>query len=116
MLAAVIAWRDRVAGMILEVPRVVPQSMKITEPQALDWMQADKATVPSGDRDFIKYVSFHQLHNAGVSAQNMNDARAGLSKALNSTARWAPRIVNPADVNGKGISTGSISVIIGAIH
>jgi hypothetical protein len=33
----------------------------------------------------------------------MNNARAGLSKALNSTARWAPRIVNPLDVNGKGI-------------
>jgi hypothetical protein len=33
----------------------------------------------------------------------MNDARIGLSKALNSTARWAPRIVNPVDVNGKGI-------------
>src|SRR5215813_12170394 len=43
------------------------------------------------------------LHNAGVSAQNMNHARVGLSKALNSTARWAPKIVNPVDVNGKGI-------------
>jgi hypothetical protein len=43
------------------------------------------------------------LHNAGVSAQNLNHARVGLSKALNSTARWAPRVVNPVDVNGKGI-------------
>src|SRR5437879_10113028 len=54
-------------------------------------------------REFIKYTSFHQLHNAGVSALNMNHARVGLSKALNTAARWAPRIVNPVDVNGKGI-------------
>ena len=33
----------------------------------------------------------------------MNNARVGLSKALNSTARWAPRIVNPVDGDGKGI-------------
>jgi hypothetical protein len=32
----------------------------------------------------------------------MNHARVGLSKALNTAARWAPRIVNPVDVNGKG--------------
>ena len=43
------------------------------------------------------------LHNAGVNAQNLKHARVGLSKALNSTARWAPRVVNPVDVNGKGI-------------
>jgi hypothetical protein len=33
----------------------------------------------------------------------MNHARVGLSKALNTSARWAPKIVNPVDVNGKGI-------------
>jgi hypothetical protein len=33
----------------------------------------------------------------------MNHARVGLSKALNTAARWAPRIVNRVDVNGKGI-------------
>jgi hypothetical protein len=43
------------------------------------------------------------MHNYGVSVQNMNNARVGLSKALNNTARWAPRIMNPVDVNGKGI-------------
>lgn len=53
--------------------------------------------------EFLEYASFHVLHNAGVSAQNMNDARVGLSKALNGSARWAPRIVNPVNVNGKGI-------------
>jgi hypothetical protein len=103
MLAAVTAWRDAVADMIPEVPRGVPQSTKITEQQILDWIDADKAKTAAADREFIKYTSLHQLHNAGVSAQNMNHARVGLSKALNTAARWAPRVVNPVDVNGKGI-------------
>jgi hypothetical protein len=103
MLEAVTAWRDAVADMILEIPRGVPQSTKVTEQQILDWIKADKATIPAAEQEFVQYASFHVLHNAGVSAQNLNHARVGLSKALNSTGRWAPRIVNPRDVNGKGI-------------
>jgi hypothetical protein len=103
MLAAVTAWRDKVADMIPPVPRGIPASEKVAEEQILTWIDADKAKLKPEDKEFIKYTSFHQLHNAGVSAQNLNNARAGLSKALNGAARWAPRIVNPADVNGKGI-------------
>ena len=103
MLKAVTAWRDAVATMIPEVPRGVQASTKITEQQVLDWIEADRAKTPAAAREFIKYVSFHTLHNAGVSALNLNHARVGLSKALNTAARWAPRIANPVDVNGKGI-------------
>ncbi len=103
MLAAVTEWRDQVADMISTVPRGIPVSEKVTDEQILSWIDADKAKTAAADREFIKYTSFHVLHNAGVSAQNLNDARAGLSKALNGSARWAPRIVNPVDVNGKGI-------------
>ena len=103
MLKAVTAWRDAVADMIPAVPRGVEQAMKITEQQVLQWIAADRAKTPVKEQEFIKYASLHVLHNYGVSAQNMNNARVGLSKALNSTARWAPRIVNPVDVNGKGI-------------
>jgi hypothetical protein len=103
MLAAVTAWRDRISDMIRPVPRGVEQATKITEEQVLAWIEADKAKTPAAAREFIKYTSFHVLHNEGVSAQNLNDARAGLSKALNGSARWAPKIVNPVDVNGKGI-------------
>jgi len=103
MLAAVTAWRDRVSDMVRPVPRGVEQSTKTTQEQILAWIEADKAKTPATEREFIKYTSFHELHNAGVSAQNLNDARAGLSKALNGSARWAPKIVNPVDVNGKGI-------------
>jgi hypothetical protein len=103
MLAAVTAWRDRVSDMVPAVPRGVEQFTKVTEEQVMNWIAADKAKTAAADREFIKYTSFHELHNTGVSAQNLNDARAGLSKALNGAARWAPRIVNPVDVNGKGI-------------
>jgi hypothetical protein len=103
MLQAVTAWRDRIADMIPETPRSIPANTKVTEEQILAWIAADKAKTPVTDQEFIKYTSLHSLHNAGVSAQNLNHARAGLSKALNGTARWAPRIVNPVDVNGKGI-------------
>jgi hypothetical protein len=103
MLAAVTAWRNRIADMIPETPRSIPASVKVTEEQILAWIEADKARTPAADREFIKYTSLHALHNAGVSAQNLNHARAGLSKALNGAARWAPKIVNPVDVNGQGI-------------
>ena len=100
MLTAVTAWRDAVADMIPAVPRGVEASRKIAEQQVLEWIAADKAKTPAAQREFIQYASFHVLHNAGVSAQNLNHARVGLSKALNTTARWAPRVANPVDVNG----------------
>ncbi len=103
MLAAVTAWRDKVADMIPDVPRGLAATEKVTEDQVVAWIEADKAKTPAAAKEFIKYTSFHELHNAGVSAQQLNYARAGLSKALNGAARWAPRIVNPVDVNGKGI-------------
>lgn len=103
MLEAVTAWSDAVAGMIPEVPRGVEQSRQITELEVLEWIEADRAAIPDAEQEFIQYSSFHELHNAGVSAQNLNHARVGLSKALNSTARWAPGIANPVDVNGMGI-------------
>jgi len=103
MLAAVTAWRNRIADMIPEVPRGVPANTKVTDEQILAWIEADQTKTPAAAQEFIKYTSFHVLHNAGVSAQNLNHARAGLSKALNGAARWAPKIVNPVDVNGKGI-------------
>ncbi|HVQ63773.1 MAG TPA: hypothetical protein VMT78_04505, partial [Terriglobia bacterium] len=103
MLEALTAWRGRIADMIPEVPRSIPANTKVTEEQILAWIEADKAKTPAAEQEFTKYTSLHVLHNAGVSAQNLNHARAGLSKALNGAARWAPKIVNPVDVNGKGI-------------
>lgn len=96
-------WYDGVKHMLPEVPRLVDDSTKISDSEIQEWIDADKAKLSGGDQEFIQYTSLHVLHNEGVSAQNLNHARVGLSKALNSTARWAPEIVNPVDVNGKGI-------------
>jgi hypothetical protein len=54
MLAAIIAWRDRIADMIPKVPQNVGLSTKITEQQILQWMQSDQATIPAADREFVK--------------------------------------------------------------
>src|SRR5690606_5061494 len=67
------------------------------------WIADDKAKIAASDRQYFVYTSMHELHNAGLTADELNIVRVGLSKALNSTARWAPEIVNPTDVNGQGI-------------
>ena len=100
--------------MIPEVPRGVEASTKITEQQVLDWIASGQSEDSGGGRGSSSIRTFHALHNAGVSAQNLNHARAGLSKALNTSARWAPRIVNLVDVNGRASSTGSTFGTTGA--
>ncbi|KYF77398.1 hypothetical protein BE17_47280 [Sorangium cellulosum] len=103
MLNAVTAWANAVAPTLPATPRPVAASEKVTEEQVRSWIATNKATVAAADAEFIKYASLHEIHNKGVTAEEMNVARVGLSKALNSTARWAPTIVNPVDINGKGI-------------
>jgi hypothetical protein len=60
--------------MVPDVPRGVPASVKITDEQVWQWIAADKTKTPAAEQEFIQYTSFHVLHNAGVSAQNLNDA------------------------------------------
>jgi hypothetical protein len=104
MLEAVEAWAAAVASRLQPTPRLTPEGEKVTEAQVLEWIAADRAAnVQAADADFIKYASLHEIQNSGVTADEMNVARVGLSKALNSTARWAPKVVNPVDINGKGI-------------
>jgi hypothetical protein len=103
MLAAVQAWRDQVAPMLPELSEASDASTTISEAEVLDWVARDRATLDAADQEYVKYTSLHELFNEGVSPQHLNVIRAGLSKALNSTARWAPAIVNPVDINGRGI-------------
>jgi hypothetical protein len=103
MTQAITMWRDAISDMISEVPRGVAAETKVSDQEVLAWIQADQAALPAEAREFIKYASLHQLHNSGASALDLNHARVGLSKTLNSTARWAPAIANPVDVNGKGM-------------
>lgn len=103
MLTAVQGWADAVRGMLPATPRAVPETTKIAETEVTQWIANDRAKLAPADADFMVYVSLHEMHNAGVSADRLNVARAGLSKALNSTARWAPAIANPVDINGKAL-------------
>jgi hypothetical protein len=103
ILAAVEAWAAQVSDMLPATPRLVEQGVTISEADVTQWIAAHRQTLPAGDAEYVKYASLHELHNAGVSADELNVARAALSKVLNSTARWAPEIVNPKDINGKGI-------------
>lgn len=103
MLAAVNAWKDQVAHMLPETPRLVSASTQISEAEMEQWIADDKAQLPAADRQYIVYTSMHELHNEGLTADQLEIVRVGLSKALNSTARWAPELVHPVDVNGKGI-------------
>jgi len=103
MLAAVTAWANAVVPMLPKTPRPVPEGEKVEDSQVLEWIAKDREKVAAGDAEFIKYVSLHVLHNAGVSAEELNVARVGVAKILNSTARWAPVVVNPEDINDKGL-------------
>ncbi|HSC89755.1 MAG TPA: hypothetical protein VLC09_20890 [Polyangiaceae bacterium] len=103
MLAAVGAWAAAVAPSLPETPRGTPADETIQEGDLLAWIAADRATLAEADRPFVKYASLHELHNSGASARDLDIARVALSKALNTAARWAPELVNPSDVNGKGL-------------
>lgn len=96
------AWRDLVAPTL---PGLAAESAaaSISEADVLGWIARDRESIPAADQPYIKYTSLHELHDEGLSPQHLNVVRAGVSKALNSTARWAPRIVNPVDINGQGI-------------
>ena len=102
MLTAVQAWANAVAPTLPVTPYLTPKGTQVAESQVLSWIQADKATVATADQPYIKYVSLHELQNAGVTADQLNIARVGISKALNSTARWATDITNPTEVAGTG--------------
>ncbi|HEY7773677.1 MAG TPA: c-type cytochrome [Marinagarivorans sp.] len=103
MLAAVTAWKDRIEHMLPETPRGVPAGTMISESQMEQWIAADKATLSADELKYTVYTSMHELHNEGLTADELDIVRVGLSKALNSVARWAPELVNPEDVNGMGI-------------
>lgn len=103
MLAAVEAWKARIEHMLPETPRGVPAGQTISEAQVDQWIAEDRANLAEADRQYIVYSSMHELHNEGLSADELDIVRVGLSKALNSVARWAPEIVNPTDVTGQGI-------------
>jgi hypothetical protein len=92
------AWADAVKSSLPVSTLPVPDG-DVTEAQVLQWINDDKAKVAPADQPYIKYASLHRLQNRHATADDMNTARAGISKILNSTARYAPAIVNPVAID-----------------
>jgi hypothetical protein len=103
LITAIKSWASAVQNSLPEVPRTIDEGVKVSEEDVKQWIATDRAKQASADASFMVYVSLHEMHNAGVAADRLNVARVALSKVLNSTARWAPKLVNPVDINGKGM-------------
>jgi hypothetical protein len=89
MLEAINAWKSRIADMLPETPRLVPAGVAVPESDVVQWIASDRAKLAAADRDFIMYTSMHELHNEGLTAEELDIVRVGLGKALNSVARGA---------------------------
>ena len=103
MLARIEAWAAAVLPSLLPTPRLTPEGTVVSTAEVQQWIKDDRATIAAADLDYVKYVSLHELHNAGVTAEQLDVARVAVSKMLNSSARWAPKIANPVDINGQGL-------------
>jgi hypothetical protein len=77
------------------VPWGVAKGTQVAESDIIAAAKVDKAKLSSTDASFVRYVSLHEVHNSGASAEELKIARVGLSKTLNSVARWAPKNMNP---------------------
>ena len=100
MLQKVQQWADAVKPYLATSTLALPPG-PVTDGQVLEWIAADRATIAPADAPFIKYASLHRLQNRmpPPTFDDMNTARAGISKILNSTARYAPAIVNPVAID-----------------
>ena len=98
MRAAVQRWADEVADFVAPIEMPTPEGV-LSEDQVVGWISEDRGSLPAEDQQYARYTSLHELYNLGVSADELNAARAGISKILNSTARYAPAVVNPVAVD-----------------
>ncbi len=103
IIAAIKAWAAAIPNALPAVPWGVAKGTQLVEADIIAAIKADKAKLSSTDAPYTKYASFHEIHNSGASAEDLNIARVALSKVLNSVSRWAPKIVNPTDIDGRGI-------------
>lgn len=92
------AWADAVQSTLPKSTLEVPDG-EVSEEQVLAWIAADKAKLSAADKPYIQYASLHRLQNTQASPDDMNTARVGLSKILNSTSMYGPKIVNPVPID-----------------
>src|SRR5437588_330152 len=85
-----------------------PDAQPITDRRAsvslgdvLRFIQADLEQRNERDRRFTRYFTLTHLHNAGLSADEIQSYRHGLSKLVNSLS-WGSRVVVPRPVDPGG--------------
>src|SRR5205807_2351831 len=61
-------------------------------------IRADLDAVKERDRRFTRYFTLTHLYNAGLSADEMQSYRHGLSKLVNSLS-WGPKVVVPQAID-----------------
>jgi hypothetical protein len=98
ILQATHVWADAVRAS-LPVSTLMVHQGEVTEQEVLGWINADKSKLAPGDAQYIKYASLHRIQNSGATPDDMNLARVGLSKILNSTSIGGPKIANPVAID-----------------
>ena len=98
IIAQIRIWADGVRAT-LPVSTLMVHEGEVTEGEVLGWITADKAKIAPADAPYIKYASLHRIQNRNATPDEMNLARVGLSKILNSTSIGGPKIVNPVAID-----------------
>jgi mono/diheme cytochrome c family protein len=70
----------------------------ITDADVREFVLADLNTIDRRARRFQRYFTLTHLHNAGLSAEELQTYRNALAKLVNSLS-WNPRITNPVPVD-----------------
>jgi len=94
---AIQAWADALRAYLPAQPTPLPAT--ISEADVDAWIAADKAKLDAADAPYIRYVAVHEVNNEGGTFADMEVARVGVSKTLNSHSRYGPKIVNPVAID-----------------
>jgi tetratricopeptide (TPR) repeat protein/mono/diheme cytochrome c family protein len=94
-IALVRRWIDSGAA---DASAVTAERSFVTPEQVAGAIRADLESVPERDRRFTRYFTMTHLANAGLSADELQSYRHGLSKLVNSLSR-GPRVVVPKSID-----------------
>jgi len=98
MREQVLRWARAAAADVQPITMPVPDAA-VDEASVSAWIAADKSKLSAEQSQYARYVSLHSLYNSKASPDDLNTARVAVSKILNSTARYAPKIVNPVAID-----------------
>jgi mono/diheme cytochrome c family protein len=82
-------------------PRTGPPRKFISQVEAQDAILADLEKLDRRSRRFVRYFTFTNLWNAGLSEDELQTYRNSLNKVINSLS-WHPKIRNPEPIDSTG--------------